>query len=240
MSGAPIVQMTGVVKARPGPAPLRVANLTIALGDRLSIAGLAADEAELVLNLITGASLPDEGTVLVAGHDTRAIATDTEWLRSLDRFGIVTDRAVLVGGLTVAANLALPLTLSIDPMSDEIRARVEQLASDVGLPKGGLLGPASALDAHLRARVHLARAVATDPQVLLLEHPTARFTTPDASAAFGITLARVADALQLGWLALTDDDVFARASGARRVKLEASTGRIRPVGGFWSLWRPAG
>ena len=237
MSPTPIVQMTGVVKGRPGPMPLRVADLTLASGDRLAIAGLEADAAELVLNLITGAAVPDEGTVLVAGHDTRAIATDTDWLRSLDRFGIVTDRAVLVGGLSVAANLALPLTLSIDPMTDEIRARVEQLASDVGLPVDRLLGPASALDAHLRARVHLARAVATDPQVLLLEHPTARFTAPEASADFGATLARVADARRLGWVALTDDAAFARASGARRVTLEAGTGRIRPAGGFWSFLR---
>ena len=48
------------------------------------------------MHLVTGAAVPDEGAVVVAGRDTRDIATDTEWLASLDRFGIVTDRAVLL------------------------------------------------------------------------------------------------------------------------------------------------
>ena len=62
----------------------------------------------MFVHLVTGASVPDEGAVKVAGRDTRDIATDTEWLTSLDRFGIVTHRAVLLDGMSVAANLALP------------------------------------------------------------------------------------------------------------------------------------
>ena len=86
----------------------------------------------MFVHLVTGAALPDEGHVRVAGRDTREIATDTEWLKSLDRFGIVTHRAVLLDGLSVAANLALPLTVSIDPMPDDVRMRVERLANDIG------------------------------------------------------------------------------------------------------------
>jgi hypothetical protein len=42
----------------------------------------------MFVHLVTGAALPDEGVVSIAGRDTRAISTDTEWLRSLDQFGI--------------------------------------------------------------------------------------------------------------------------------------------------------
>ena len=56
----------------------------------MTLSGLDAHAAEMFMHLITGASVPDEGAVVVAGHDTRTIATDTEWLASLDRFGIVT------------------------------------------------------------------------------------------------------------------------------------------------------
>lgn len=231
--GPPLIEMTGVVKRFGGPEPLRLAQLSVAAGDRLAIAGLDASMAELFVNLITGASVADEGAIRIAGEDTRSIATDTEWLRSLDRFGIVTDRAVLVGSLTVAANMALPMTLSIDPMSEDVRARVEALGVEVGLESARLVDAAGSLDVHTRARVHLARSLAANPQVLLLEHPTARFTSASASTDFGTTLARLADARKIGWLAITEDAVFARACGAVRLTLHPGTGQLRRTDGFW-------
>jgi ABC-type lipoprotein export system ATPase subunit len=185
------------------------------------------------LNLITGAAVADEGTVTVAGVDTRSIATDTEWLQSLDRFGIVTDRAVLVGQLSVASNIALPLTLAIDPLADEVRAQVEQLAADAGFPIPRLGDPAGSIDAPLRARVHLARAIATKPEVLLLEHPTSQFAGSAAAVDLGRTLARLADARSVGWVALTNDDAFARASGGARLSLDGATGKMRRAGAWW-------
>jgi ABC-type transporter Mla maintaining outer membrane lipid asymmetry ATPase subunit MlaF len=233
----PLIEMTGVVKRLAGPVPLRVARLSVAAGDRLALSGLDAGEAELFVNLITGASVADEGAIRIAGADTRSIATDTEWLRSLDRFGIVTDRAVLVGGLTVAANMALPMTLSVDPMSAEVRAQVEALGAEVGLETARLAEAAGALDVYARARVHLARALATGPQILLLEHPTARFTDAVASRDFGKTLARLGDARRLGWLAISDDAAFVRACGGARLTRHPKTGHLRRAGGFWRFWR---
>lgn len=229
----PLIEMTGVVKSGPGLGPLRIEQFAVSRGDRLVISGLDAPSAEVFLNLITGAAIADEGTVRVAGADTKSIATDTEWLRSLDRFGIVTDRAVLIGALSVASNLALPLTLSIEPMADDVRRKVEQLAAEVGLPSARLSDAASTLDGHERALAHLARAIANDPEVLLLEHPTANFTSPEASRGLGAALARLGDARKLGWVALSNDEPFARASGAMRLRLDAATGRVRGAAGFW-------
>jgi ABC-type transporter Mla maintaining outer membrane lipid asymmetry ATPase subunit MlaF len=229
----PLIALTGVVKSGPGLAPLRIEKLVVHRGDRIVLEGLDAIAAEVVLNLITGAALADEGTVTVAGADTRSIATDTEWLKSLDRFGIVTDRAVLIGALSVAANLALPITLSIDPLSDDVRVEVERFAADAGLPASRLGEAAGSLDAASRARVHLARAIATKPEVLLLEHPTSQFAGSAAARDLGLTLARLADARQLGWVALTNDDTFARASGGVRLAVEGASGRVRRSGVWW-------
>lgn len=229
----PLIELTGVVKSGPSLGPLRVERFAVDKGDRIVVAGLDATAAEVFLNLITGAAVADEGSVRIAGADTKSIATDTEWLRSLDRFGIVTDRAVLVGALSVASNLALPLTLSIEPMADDVRRKVEQLAAEVGLPPARLQDAAGTLDVHERARAHLARAIANNPEVLLLEHPTANFTSTDASRDFGNALARLAAGRALGWVALSNDDAFARASGATRVRLDAASGRVRGAGGFW-------
>ena len=229
----PLIELAGVIKRGPGLGPLRIEKLVVHRGDRIALEGLDAVAAEVLLNLITGAALADEGTVSVAGADTRSIATDTEWLTSLDRFGIVTDRAVLVGQLSVAANIALPITLSIDPLPDDVRDQVARLAADAGLPDSRLGDAAGSLDAASRARVHLARAIATKPEVLLLEHPTSQFAGSAAARDLGLTLARLADARELGWVALTNDVAFARASGAVRLAVESASGRLRRSGAWW-------
>jgi ABC-type transporter Mla maintaining outer membrane lipid asymmetry ATPase subunit MlaF len=117
----PLIHIAGVVKSYPAPQPLRVTDLSVAASDRIVLSGLDEGAAEMFVHLVTGAAVPDEGAVIVSGRDTRDIRTDTEWLTSLDQFGIVTRRAVLLDTLSVAANLALPITLSIDPMSADVR-----------------------------------------------------------------------------------------------------------------------
>jgi predicted ABC-type transport system involved in lysophospholipase L1 biosynthesis ATPase subunit len=233
MTVAALIELVGVVKGGPGLGPLRIEKLVVHRGDRVALEGLDATAAEVLLNLVTGAALADEGTVSVAGADTRSIATDTEWLKSLDRFGIVTDRAVLVGALSVAANIALPITLSIDPLADDVRAQVGQLAADAGLPAARLGDAAGSLDAASRAHVHLARAIATRPEVLLLEHPTSQFAGSPAAREFGLTLSRLANARNVGWVALTNDSTFARASGGVRLAVDSATGRVRRTGAWW-------
>lgn len=228
---APLIDMVGVTKRYAAGSPLRLARFRIARGERWTLSGFDAAAAETFVRLVTGASLPDEGDVRVEGSSTRDIATDTEWLASLDRFGIVTARAVLLEGQTVAANLALPLTLAIDPVPAGVRARIEALAGDVGLAAERLAAPASALTAAERVRVHLARALAVDPLVLLLEHPTAGLESPD-STALGRTLRRVADARELGWIAFSNDDRFARAAGGVRLRLRGGDGELAGPG-FW-------
>ena len=232
-ASAPLIELAGIVKSGPGLGPLRIEELVVQRGDRIVLEGLDAMAAEVFLNLITGAAVPDEGSVRVSGVDTQSIATDTEWLKSLDRFGIVTDRAVLVGQLPVMSNIALPITLSIDPLPDGVREQVTQLAAHAGLTVQRLNEPAGSLDAAGRARVHLARAVATNPEVLLLEHPTSKFAGSEASREFGATLARLARARGLGWIAVTDDHAFARECGGTRLRVDGKTGAVRQSGGWF-------
>jgi lipoprotein-releasing system ATP-binding protein len=222
---APLIAVENVVKAYDRPAPLRVTRLIVGPGDRLALGGFDAGAAETFIHLVTGAALADEGEVVVAGANTRAIATDTAWLDSLDRFGIVTERAVMIDKLPVDANLALPLTLSIDPIPDDIRRVVESLASEAELAADRLRQPVSTLSPDERLRLHFARALAPNPQLLLFEHPT-RSIDRVAARAFGRTVNRVTRARGLAFVALTADDAFARASGAGRFRLDPPTGRL--------------
>jgi ABC-type transporter Mla maintaining outer membrane lipid asymmetry ATPase subunit MlaF len=225
------IELAGVVKRYGAERPLRIAKLAVGPHDHLALGGFSSAAAEVFVNLITGAALPEQGDVRVNGRSTRDIATDTEWLASLDRFGIVTERAVLLENMSVAANMALPFTVSIDPIPDDVHAQVEALADEVGLSRERLTGPASAMTPEERVRVHLARALGPNPQILLLEHPTAHLD-PAAAESFGATLKMLSAARAIGWVALTDDRPFARAAGATWLQLDAGTGTIRPEG-FW-------
>lgn len=214
-----------VVKDYRGLRPLRVANLSVAMGERLALAGLDAPAAETFVNLATGSALPDEGEVRVLEQPTSAITDGDDWLASLDRFGIVSHRAVLLEGVTVGQNIALSFSLSIEPIPAEIFRKVEALADAVGIDQGDLERAASAVSAATRVRAHLARALALDPKVLVLEHPTLRVDRADAPA-LGASIARAAEGRALAVIALTDDEELARGMGAVRLKLEGSTGNV--------------
>lgn len=228
----PRIEIVGVTKNFAGLRPLRIRQLVVQSGDCLALSGFDAAAAEVFVNLVTGAAVPDEGDVRVAGRNTRDIVTDTEWLSSLDRFGIVTERAVLLDAMSAAANLALPFTLAIDPMPADVLARVRAIGEEVGLGEGRLTVPVSTLSAEERVRVHLGRALGVDPEVLLLEHPTARLDA-SASEAVAHTLRQIVPVRRLALVALTDDDRFARAAGARRLRFKPATGEIVDEGGFW-------
>jgi len=235
LSDRPFLEISGVSKSYQGLRPLRVKRLSVARGDRFTLFGFDAAAAEVFVNLVTGASVPDEGDVCVDGKNTRDISTDTEWLSSLDRFGIVTERAVLLEGMPLAANMALPFTLAIDPMPEDVRAKVEALGAEVGLDPARLTSPVAALSAEDRVRVHVARALGTDPTLMLLEHPTARLE-PSSAEAIGRTVQQVAKARSLAWVALTEDDNFARGAGGTKLRLKPATGELAPTG-FWRRLR---
>ena len=222
---AAVIEITRLRKQYGGLRPLRLDGLVVRDGERAALAGLDAAAAEALTSLLTGAVLPDEGVVRVLGTSTAEIADERAWLASLDRFGIVSARAVLLPASTLAQNMAIPFTLAIEPVPAAVMERVHALAAEVGLD-GRLLetttgdAPPEAL-----ARVHLARAVAHGPRLLIVEHPTA-LVPPDAGPALGADVAKVAEARGLAVLAVTGDPRFAVALGGRRLTLDPASGRL--------------
>ena len=123
--------------------------------------------AEVFVNLMTGATLPEQGEVAVFGRATSSIADSAEWLATVDRFGIVSERIVLLDQLTAAQNIAMSLTLDIDPVPEAIRGSVDALGREVGLTGERARAPVGSATTGIRQRVRLARAIAANPSVLL-------------------------------------------------------------------------
>jgi ABC-type transporter Mla maintaining outer membrane lipid asymmetry ATPase subunit MlaF len=170
--------------------------------------------------------------VRLLGRSTAAITDSADWLAVVDRFGIVSPRAVLLDALTVVQNLAMPFTLDIEPVPEDIRARVAALAQRVALDEASLdravaeLGPMGAV------RVRLGRALALDPAVVILEHPTAG-VPPDAIAE----LAALCRAAPAATIVLTADAGFAAAASDRCLVLDPASGRLAPRAGWLSRLR---
>src|SRR5262249_55974839 len=108
---------------------------------------------------------------------------------------------------------------------DEIRARIVALAAECGLDPAGLDRIAGEASAAVRARVHLARAIAPDPALLLMEHPTAWIPAADR-AGFAHDVARVCDARSLTAVAVTTDREFAAGFAHRTLTLQGATGTL--------------
>lgn len=227
----PALELTGVVKDYRGLRPLRIADLVVDAGDRVAIAGLDRAAAEVFVDLVNGALLPDAGVVRVLGRSTADITESDDWLTWLDAFGILTPRAVLLEGSSLAQNLALPLSLDFDPMPAPLRAQVEALAAEVELPADRLDRPIGDLPPVVRLRAHLAKALALGPKIMLLEHPTATLAAEDTKP-FAETVRRVAEARRLTLVALTEDAVFADIVATRACKLHGGTGALTSTRGW--------
>jgi ABC-type uncharacterized transport system ATPase subunit len=229
----PLIDVRGVTKNYGGLRPLRLAALTVAPGDRIAILGLDAPAAEILVTLLTGAALPDEGEIRLFGRATAAISDADDWMATLDRVGMVSPRAMLAEELTVAQGIAMAFTLSLDPIPGQVSADVARLARDAGLAAGDLGMRVSDAAPIVKARCRLARSLATSPDVLVLEHANA--LVADGAEAFGLEIAALAKTRGMAVLALTADETFAGAVADKVFALDAATGQLKPRGG-WRRW----
>lgn len=223
---APVLELTGVTKQYGALRPLRLAQFVLSPGEHVAMLGLDQPAAEVLISLVTGNSLPDTGVVRIFGRSTSDISDSSDWLTLLDRLGLVTERAVLMDPLTVIQNLAMPFSLELEPPPAGIAEQAAALAVECGLPKSTLDQRVGELDAASRLRVRLGRALAFNPGLLLLEHPSASLPRTDV-IRFACDVRDLADRRGISTLTLTADPEFAGAVSTVAVVLEAATGRLR-------------
>ncbi|MGH9372638.1 MAG: hypothetical protein ACRD15_14010 [Vicinamibacterales bacterium] len=229
-----VLEIRSVTKDYRGLRPLRIEHLELREGQTLALAGFDQAAAEVFVNLATGATVPDSGEVRVFGESTAAITDADAWLASLDRFGILSERAVLLDGLDALQNLAMPFTLEVDRLTDALRAKARGLAHEVGMETDDLGRPVGDLTPPARVRVRLGRALALRPRVLIAEHPNASLSPADLPA-FATDFAGVVAARGIAALTLTADRTFAAAVAEQVLTLQPATGELKSAAG-WRRW----
>jgi ABC-type transporter Mla maintaining outer membrane lipid asymmetry ATPase subunit MlaF len=233
-TGEPVVEFINAIKDYRGLRPLRIASLVVRDGERVALAGFDRTTAEIVVNLINGAIVPDTGEVRIFGAPTTAIVDGDEWLAQLDRFGVVTERAMLLDGMSIAQNLALPFSLDIDPMPEDVLAQVRELAREMEIDEAHLDRPAVQAAVAVRMRLHLGRALAPGPRVLMMEHPTASLP-PEEMPAFARVVRQAIEARGIALIALTEDAAFAEQVADTALKLHPGSGVLSSTRG-WRRW----
>lgn len=221
----PVLELKNVRKSYGGLRPLRLNDLQVLEGQSVALLNVDAPAVDVFMNLVTGAGLPDEGEVRIFGRASSAIDSGDAWLVSLERFGIVSDRVVLLEEMSVAQNLAIPYTLELDPIPPTVQESLVRLAEEVALDEAVLQGAAGRAAPDARVRLRLARALALNPALLLLEHPTVGLS-PEHALAFATDLGRVAEARHLSVVIVTADRAFASAAAHDVYTLQPATGAL--------------
>jgi len=139
-------------------------------GETKVLLGESGTGKTLILKLALGLIKPDSGTITVLGDEISAMREEDMYaLRR--RIGMVFQESALFDSLTVEENVAYRLMEETGRLTDEIHARVLEALEFVELGKTYNLSPGE-LSGGMRRRVAIARAIITQPEVLLYDSPT--------------------------------------------------------------------
>jgi phospholipid/cholesterol/gamma-HCH transport system ATP-binding protein len=171
-SSAPAVAVQNLEKTFGIHKVLNGVSLKVNRGETLAVLGRSGTGKSVLLRLIIGLDQPDSGSVCIHGQDLAGLSLDQiGFIRK--RMGFLFQHAALYDSLTVAENVAFPLQHHRRDMSrSEQSDRVRQLLAEVGMD-GVLDRMPSDISGGMQKRVGLARALALEPDILLLDEPTA-------------------------------------------------------------------
>jgi len=169
---APVIAVDGLRKAFGSQRVLNGISLAVKRGETLAVLGRSGTGKSVLLRIIIGLEKPDSGSVRIHGQDIAGLALD-QLGEVRKKMGFLFQHAALYDSLTVGQNVAFPLQHHKKEMSrSEQGDRVKQLLAEVGM-EGDLEKMPSDISGGMQKRVGLARALALEPDVLLLDEPTA-------------------------------------------------------------------
>jgi phospholipid/cholesterol/gamma-HCH transport system ATP-binding protein len=170
-NGDAAIRFVGVSKAFGDRPVLRDVSFEVRTNSAFCILGRSGTGKSVTLKHIIGLLQPDSGHVLVEGQDVPRLGRDA-LARVRKRMGFLFQNAALFDSITVGENVAFPLRRHTKLPDAEIRTRARAKLEDVGLGHDYDKMPGD-LSGGMRKRAGLARAMALDPSILLVDEPSA-------------------------------------------------------------------
>lgn len=163
----------GLTKSYAGPPPRAVfadVDLELFPGDYIAVMGESGSGKSTLLNLVAGLDSPDRGSIMLDGVELTTLDDDALTVLRRKHLGFVFQAFHVLPYLTVARNVALPLSL-LGMNGSDADARVTSMLAGVGLDGRGESMPRELSGGELQ-RVAIARALVHGPRLVLADEPT--------------------------------------------------------------------
>ena len=151
------------------------ADLTLDSNEFLALLGPSGSGKTTLISMIGALLTPTDGSVLIGGEDLATMSKKEQTRFRANRIGFVFQTFNLVPFLTARENLTVMSSIA-DLSKDEINDRADQLLRDLGLEDRRDNLPEQ-LSGGERQRVAIGRALVTDPDLILVDEPTASLDT---------------------------------------------------------------
>jgi phospholipid/cholesterol/gamma-HCH transport system ATP-binding protein len=206
-------------------------SLNVPEGQTVAVLGRSGTGKSVLLKLLVGLQPPDSGSVRIAGEEITGL--DPRPLNEIrKKIGYLFQEAALYDSLTVAQNVAFPLNRHANLGESERKDKVRGLLSSVDINEGEFDKMPSEISGGMQKRVGLARALALDPEILLLDEPTAGLD-PITAAEIGELIADLKKKRGITAMVVTHDVHGAKKFSDRLVLL--NQGNIVAQGTFEDL-----
>jgi phospholipid/cholesterol/gamma-HCH transport system ATP-binding protein len=202
--GEPIIRFSGVCKSFGEKVVLDGLDMELCTGETSVIIGPSGTGKSVFLKLLVGLLYPDKGEVWVDGVNI-GTASDTELYALRRRIGMLFQDGALFDSMTVADNIAFPLRRHTNLGESAITAKVCAVLDQVGLPGVERQMPAE-LSGGMRKRVSLARAIITQPQIILFDEPNSGLD-PVRSDEIDALIRRMKEELGITFVVISHDIV---------------------------------
>jgi phospholipid/cholesterol/gamma-HCH transport system ATP-binding protein len=228
---APVIVVEDLRKTYGTHKVLDGVNLGVNRGETLAVLGRSGTGKSVLLRLIIGLETPDSGSICINSQIIAGLALDRMG-EIRKKMGFLFQHAALYDSLTVAENVAFPLVHHRKEMSKSERSgRVKQLLAEVGM-KGDFAKMPSDISGGMQKRVGLARALALEPEILLLDEPTAGLD-PISSCEIDELILKLQHERQMASIVVTHDLHSAKTIANRLALLDQ--GKVVIEGAFEDL-----
>ena len=165
-----MIRLNNVKKCFGDKEALKGISLTIQKGETIAIIGGSGSGKSTLLRLMIGLDRPTSGAIYI-GDENIAVLDEDALDRVRLRMGMVFQYSALFDSMSVGENVAFGLREHTHKSEEEIRRIVREKLALVGLPDAAGLMPQE-LSGGMKKRVGLARAIATDPEIIFYDEPS--------------------------------------------------------------------